>query len=106
MLHSLCSKQHCCPPNLLSRYGVLPQLSRHYHAASLRWPIGDGMGITQLFLPAGWLSTQVGWGANALCWMNTHGTSTAGAAAKQQKSAHPAHLLLPSCRVLCSAASG
>ena len=56
----------CCALPLLflahatCRYGVLPQLNRHYHAASLRWPIGDGMGITQLFLPTGRLSSQVG----------------------------------------------
>ena len=60
VLRLVCSKWHCWPPTPPSRYGVLPLLSRHYHAASLRWPIGDGMGITQLFLPAGRLSTQVG----------------------------------------------
>ncbi|KAI7843573.1 hypothetical protein COHA_002815 [Chlorella ohadii] len=40
------------------RFGVLPLLNRHYHAISLRWPIGSGMGATQLFLPTGRLSSE------------------------------------------------
>ncbi|KAI7843571.1 hypothetical protein COHA_002813 [Chlorella ohadii] len=40
------------------RFGVLPLLNHHYHAISLRWPIGSGMGVTQLFLPTERLSSE------------------------------------------------
>ncbi|PRW32532.1 small GTP-binding [Chlorella sorokiniana] len=62
------------------RYGVLPQLSRHYHAVSLRWPIGDGMGVTQLFLPAGRLSSQAIQQRSQLlqAWLARHRTQLRG----------------------------
>ncbi len=59
-LHCTCGTSVATVSSCPARsFGVLPLLSRHYHAISLRWPIGSGMGATQLFLPTGRLSTEV-----------------------------------------------